>query len=130
MKSSYVLACVALFCFVALSSQQTTTGYISLSSQQVYLDIPTRGALEYGFLKIIHNLTKAEKIPKDKYQIFKIITAARQIVDGTDYKFKIEIENEKGTRKITSSYTVHRTLKGMYSLRSSDNKIPAQNSLF
>jgi len=120
MKQSYLLACMAIFCLVAFSSQQVG-GYTRLTPKQVYKSDAARGALKFGADKVLAKLIYEGKIPKHHYEITKILYAASQVVAGTNYKFKVLIENDYV--EIIAEYVVFRNLKGKYSLVSSDYEI-------
>ena len=120
MKQSYLLACMAIFCLVAFSSQQVG-GYTRLTPKQVYKSDAARGALKFGADKVLAKLIYEGKIPKHHYEITKILYAASQVIAGTNYKFKVLIENDYV--EIIAEYVVFRNLKGKYSLVSSDYEI-------
>ena len=121
MRSNYLIACIAVFCFIAISSQQAVGGYQKLTPKQVLNNPAAKGALNFGADAIIDKLIATKKIPKDKYKITEILYAARQIVAGTNYKFEVVIVSDR--YKINAEYVVFRNLRGKYSLTSSDYKI-------
>ena len=121
MRTSHLIACIAIFCFVALSTQNKVGEYERLTPKQVYKDDAAKAALNFGADKIIEKLIALKKIPKHDYHIEKILYAARQVVAGINYKFKVVIENKE--IQIIAEYVVFRDYKGKYSLSSSDYKI-------
>ena len=92
MRTNYLIVCLAVFCFISFSSQQILGGYTRLTPKQVYKSDAAKGALKFGFDKIIAKLIDECKIPKHDYEIEKILYAASQLVKGTNYKFKVLIE--------------------------------------
>lgn len=120
MKTSHLLACITVFCFVALSSQQYG-GYKELTPKEVYKKDAAKGALKFGADAIIAKLIKQNKIPKGDYKIEKILYADQQVVEGINYKFKVIIADD--CIEIIAEYAVFRNLKGKYSLTSSDYHI-------
>ena len=117
MKSIYL---ILFFAFVCFSSQSAVGGYQKLDPERVYKDAAAKEALNFGAKALIVKAIYTNKIPNDgKYDVRKVISAAKQIVAGTNYKFEVKIENAKRTAEIYAKYIVFQNIEGEYSLISS-----------
>jgi len=113
MKSSFLLAFLALFCFFNFSSQQLAGGFTPMTVDEVEENPNAEEALQFGANYVIAKLISKSVIPSgDAYSVSKIISAAQQVVAGVNYQFEAGISNEEGSMNFSAVYVVFRDLKG------------------
>ncbi len=120
MKASFI-ACLAIFCLFVAAHQQTVGGYTPLTPKQVYKNSAARNALNIGAKLALGKAVRNGVIDYDCYKITRILSAAFQVVEGTNYRFRVRLSNASG-KVLIARYVVYRSLGGQYSLTSSSIK--------
>ena len=116
MKSSFLFACLAVFCLFSVTIQQTTTPttttppapapYTPLTNDQVDKDAAAKGARDYGAPLVIEKAIAAGQLGQDTYTISQTITAAKQVVEkGVNYKFTVTVSNADKSVSHNLGYT-------------------------